>query len=255
MIIKHLLIGMLVAGPITMGSGCGGAEEKEVVAQEEPAAVTVADPEPERAADVPTEVPEELIPEAPAVVEMPSDSVAEVAALVFPEIPLPALPRPESRKAAPELTLKDLAGRGLSLQDLRGEVVLINFWATWCPPCKKEIPRLIQLQEIYGPAGFRVLGLSIDQNGLAAVKPFVGARKEINYTIIPNGRRAAQAFGGINSIPTTFVLDREGRIVYKLRGYDTANTLEGYVQAALRERPPEPPPEPIEAQADSTIEY
>lgn len=251
MITKGFPFALLAIGLLL---GCGGSEEQEQAAEEvPPAAVPVSEMpavEPEPAAPAPDAQEEAPGPETEEVAAALPDSAAEDMEPTFPEIPLPDLPAPESRRAAPEIVLKDLAGREIALRDLRGEVLLINFWATWCPPCKKEIPQLIHLQETYAPFGFRVLGLSIDQNGLAAVKPFVRGRKEINYTIIPNGRRAAQLLGGINSIPTSFVLDREGRIIYKLRGYDAANALEGYVQAALREAVL---PEPVEIQVDSTL--
>ncbi len=155
------------------------------------------------------------------------------------QLPTIKLKRGPDRTPAPEVTLTDLSGRSIELKDLRGNVVVINFWATWCPPCKREIPHLAHLQESYREAGLKVLGLSLDQKGLAAVKPFVRGRREINYTIIPNGHRAAaefgRLFGRINSIPMTFLLDREGRVIEKFRGLPDPVVFEGYVLAAIRE--------------------
>ncbi len=174
--------------------------------------------------------------DAPEEIEQsPEENHDEEEVRTIPELPPPSLAPAASRPAAPDLTLTDLSGREVSLADLRGRVVLINFWATWCPPCKHEIPHLVRLQETYGDLGLTILGVSVDQKGIAAVRPFVRGRPEINYTIIPNGIRAAQAFRGISHIPTTFVLDKQGRILKRFRGLPTGHEMEAYVQAALRE--------------------
>lgn len=162
------------------------------------------------------------------------EDVARVLAEA-PKYPLPELPAPEDRDESPDLELVDLSGRELQLRDLRGQVVLLAFWATWCRPCIMEIPHLVHLTETYEKAGFKVLGLSVDRTGLAAVKPFIDRRPEINYPIVPNGTSAAMKFGGIRSIPTSYLLDRQGRVIRAFVGLQPPEILEGHIQAALRE--------------------
>ncbi|MCK4305089.1 MAG: redoxin domain-containing protein [Candidatus Eisenbacteria sp.] len=156
----------------------------------------------------------------------------------FPELPLPQLLPPEKRRPVPDMVVKDMAGHPIAFADLKGQVVLAVFWATWCPPCKKEIPQLVYLQDTYAKAGLKILGISMDQKGLSVVKPFVRGRREINYTIIPSGIRAAYAFGGaagIRRIPTSFLIDKHGRIIKKLMGLSSLREVEALVQAALQE--------------------
>lgn len=177
--------------------------------------------------------------EAQSKAPMDSSAVAlageEESSQGLPEIPLPDLPPAYRRPEAPDLVLTDMSGREITLKDLQGQVVLANFWATWCPPCKKEIPQLVHLQETYGESGLKILGISLDPKGLATVKPFVRGRREINYTIIPSGQRAAQAFGGVTRIPTTFLLDKQGKIIGRFKGLPQGNEMEAYVRAALNE--------------------
>jgi thiol-disulfide isomerase/thioredoxin len=115
--------------------------------------------------------------------------------------------------AAAPLTLKTIDGRTLSSNDLRGKVTFINFWATWCPPCRAEIPSLIELQERYRDH-LTIIGVSEDEDALEEVKQFVGQHK-INYPIVMSTPDLQQAFPGVVSLPTTFVLDKELRIVQK----------------------------------------
>jgi cytochrome c biogenesis protein CcmG/thiol:disulfide interchange protein DsbE len=152
-----------------------------------------------------------------------------------PQVTQLELPPEVDRLASPELDLVDLSGRRIDLAELRGQVVLLAFWATWCRPCIMEIPHLIHLTEAYEAAGFKVLGISVDRNGMAAVKPFMEKKPQINYTIVPNGVGAAMAFGGIRNIPTSFLVDRKGRVVRAFVGLQPPELLEGYVQAALKE--------------------
>ena len=152
-----------------------------------------------------------------------------------PQVPQLELPPEADRMTSPELELVDLSGRRIDLAELRGQVLLLAFWATWCRPCIMEIPHFIHLTEAYEAAGFKVLGISVDRNGMAAVKPFMEKKPQINYTIVPNGVGAAMAFGGIRNIPTSFLVDRKGRVVRAFVGLQPPELLEGYVQAALKE--------------------
>lgn len=115
-------------------------------------------------------------------------------------------------KAAPDFTLKDANGSSVKLSDYRGKVVLLNFWATWCGPCKIEIPWFMEFEQQYKNKGFAVLGVAMDDDGWAAVKPYI-AEKKMNYRVVMGNDSVATAYGGIDSLPTTFVIDQEGRIV------------------------------------------
>jgi len=106
----------------------------------------------------------------------------------------------------------------------QGKAMLINFFATWCPPCRKEIPDFIKLQKEYGPKGFTVIGISTDQGGTPLVDKF--ARKmEINYPILLSDSKTPAAFGGILGIPTSFLVNREGNVVKRYDGYVDHQTL------------------------------
>jgi peroxiredoxin len=114
-------------------------------------------------------------------------------------------------KSAPDFTLSDVNGALVKLSDYRGKVVLLNFWATWCGPCKAEIPWFIEFEKMYKDRGFATLGVSMDEDGWQAVQPFVKQRA-INYPVMIGDDRLAQLYGGIDSLPSTFLIDREGRI-------------------------------------------
>ena len=115
-----------------------------------------------------------------------------------------------SRKPAPNFSLKDAEGKVVKLSDYKGKVVLLNFWATWCGPCKIEIPWFIEFEQNYRDKGFAVLGVAMDEEGWAAVKPYVTAHK-VNYRMVIGDDMTAQMYGGVDSLPTSFLIDREGR--------------------------------------------
>jgi len=117
----------------------------------------------------------------------------------------------KERKKAPEFSLKDSTGKALKLSDLKGKVVLLNFWATWCGPCKIEIPWFIEFEQKYKDKGFAVLGVSMDEDGWKDVKPYVESKK-INYRVVVGDDTTATLYGGVDSLPTTFIVDRDGKI-------------------------------------------
>jgi len=120
--------------------------------------------------------------------------------------------KPEKeRKLAPDFTLKDSTGATVKLSDYRGKIVLLNFWATWCGPCKIEIPWFVEFEQSYKDRKFAVLGISLDDDGWESVKPYLETHK-INYRVMVGTDALSQMYGGVDSLPTTFVLDREGRI-------------------------------------------
>ena len=133
------------------------------------------------------------------------------ACTTAPEESRSGLKGERDRKAAPDFSLQDADGRTVQLSDYRGKVVLLNFWATWCGPCKVEIPWFVEFERKNKDKGFAVVGVSMDEDGWQTVKPFV-SKLGINYRILLGSDSIAQLYGGVDSLPTTFVIDREGRI-------------------------------------------
>jgi peroxiredoxin len=117
----------------------------------------------------------------------------------------------QDRKPAPDFMLTDAKGASIKLSDYKGRVVLLNFWATWCGPCKIEIPWFVEFQNKYKDRGLAVLGVSMDEDGWQTVRPFIAAHN-MNYRVAIGTDQVARRFGGIASLPTTFIIDQEGKI-------------------------------------------
>jgi thiol-disulfide isomerase/thioredoxin len=132
-----------------------------------------------------------------------------------------------SSSKAPIWELKDPDGKLVKSSDFDGKVVILDFWATWCPPCKAEIPSFIELQKKYGEKGLAVVGVSLDEQGSSVVKQFM---KEfgMNYPVVMGDVKLMQDFGG-TAIPTTFVIDRSGKIVAKHVGFASKETFENEI--------------------------
>jgi len=133
---------------------------------------------------------------------------------------------------APEWTAFSLEGEAVSSSSLQGQVSLVGFWATWCPPCRREIPGFIELQETYADQGFSVVGLSVDRKPVNEVMAFV-EENGINYPVLMANAEIAAAFGGVEAIPTTFLIDREGRIVASKQGYWSRAAIESELKKLL----------------------
>jgi thiol-disulfide isomerase/thioredoxin len=126
--------------------------------------------------------------------------------------------------AAPAFSLRTIDGREISLASLRGKVTIVNFWATWCPPCRAEIPDLVALQEKYRDR-LQVIGVSQDEGGVEVVKQFA-AEHHVNYPIAMASPEFDKLFPGVAALPTSFVIDRDLRIVQKHVGMLTASLTE-----------------------------
>ncbi len=137
-------------------------------------------------------------------------------------------------KSAPSFTLQDLNGKPVSLSDFKGKVIVLDFWATWCPPCVMEMPHFIELYEQYKDQGFAMVGISLDHQGISVVKSFV-RKYQVNYPILMTDGRVDKAYGGIPSIPTTFVIDSAGNIRQKYVGYRDKAVFEADIKAFLAE--------------------
>jgi peroxiredoxin len=139
----------------------------------------------------------------------------------------------KNRKAAPDFALKDIKGADVTLSDYKGKVVLLNFWATWCGPCKIEIPWFSEFQEKYRVRDFAVIGVSMDEDGWDAVKPYVEGKK-MNYRVVIGNDALSQLFGGVESLPTTLLIDRDGKIAARHTGLVSKSNYEGEILALLR---------------------
>jgi len=118
---------------------------------------------------------------------------------------------PNKRNVAPDFELKDVNGKPVRLSDFKGKVVLLNFWATWCGPCKIEIPWFIEFEKQFKDKGFAVIGVATDEEGWEVVKPYID-RQQVNYRVVVGDEETSQRYGGVESLPTTFLIDREGKI-------------------------------------------
>jgi len=136
-------------------------------------------------------------------------------------------------KLAPNFVLKSTDGKRVTLADYKGKAILINFWATWCAPCKIEIPWFIELQKQYGPQGFTVIGISEDD---ATDHPAVVKFKEkigINYPILLGNDAVGKAYGGLEFLPTSYYVGRDGKVVEETAGLASKDVIEAHIKKAL----------------------
>jgi len=133
---------------------------------------------------------------------------------------------------APDFTLPAVDGSMVRMSDYSGKVILVDFWATWCPPCLEMIPVLSKLHKQYSDKGLIVLGISLDKEDLGMLGTFVHENM-IPYKVVMGDNRISNAFGGVSSIPTLYMVDRDGRLVRKLTGYHSYGQLEDQVKKYL----------------------
>ena len=145
---------------------------------------------------------------------------------------LPALPK---IGPAPTWRLQDLAGKTFTSDDFKGKVVVVDFWSTWCPPCRAEIPGYTELQRKYGKDGFMIVGISLDQAGPEVVKSFAD-KHGINYQLVMGDEKVVAAFGGVEGIPTTFLIDRAGQIRDRKVGAEETAEYEKKIAAVLADK-------------------
>ena len=138
-----------------------------------------------------------------------------------------------ARKTAPDFALKDSEGKNVRLLDYRGKVVLLDFWATWCGPCRIEIPWFTEMEKQKKDQGFAVLGVSMDDDGWKVIKPFMSEMK-INYRVLLGNDQVAKDYGGLDALPTTFVIDRQGKIAFVHQGVVSRRDFDDVINDELR---------------------
>lgn len=136
---------------------------------------------------------------------------------------------------APDFTLKDLSGKDISLQDLRGKVVFLNFWATWCGPCRDEIPGFVEAYSQYKDKGMSIIGISVDETGTGPVVKFA-EKFRINYPVVMANNKLIKDYAPGHFIPVTVVIDKNGKIREKKIGYMNKETLIKYFLKIAEEK-------------------
>jgi len=145
----------------------------------------------------------------------------------------PACPA-DAKRANLDFTMKDVNNRNVTLADFKGKVILLDFWATWCAPCKVEIPWFVEFQDKYGPAGLQVVGISVDDTQ-EKLPPFV-AQFKMNYPVLQglNHDDVQEAYGPLWGIPVTALISRDGKICSKQTGMGSKEAFESEIKTLLR---------------------
>ncbi len=143
----------------------------------------------------------------------------------------PTMASVTAHSVAPDFSLEGMNGQPLNLSAYKGKVVLLDFWATWCVPCRSEIPHFVNFQEKYGPQGLQVIGISMD-DGPKPVRQFYDEMK-MNYPVAIGTESMAQSYGGVLGLPITFLIDRDGRVYKKHIGEVDMSVLEQEIQSLL----------------------
>jgi len=138
-------------------------------------------------------------------------------------------------KLAPDFSLPDLSGNTVTLSSYRGKVVLLDFWATWCEPCREETPHFVDFQNRYGSQGLQILGVSMDDSP-EPVRDFA-QKFQINYPVVMGTAKTGELYGGILGLPVAYLIDREGRIRSRHIGATNPEVFEKEISALLNEAP------------------
>ena len=133
---------------------------------------------------------------------------------------------------APDFELKSLDGKQVRLSDFRGKAVLLNFWATWCAPCKIEMPWFVDLQKQYAQQGLQVIGVAMDDSGEETIAKFA-KQMGVNYPVLVGKEAVGDAYGGVEFLPTTFIIDRQGKVVERVFGLVGRSEFEDNIKKAL----------------------
>src|SRR6202521_6268167 len=145
-------------------------------------------------------------------------------------------PRITRSTVAPDFSLESLEGKTMRLSDFRGKAVLLNFWATWCGPCKIEMPWFVELQNQYASQGFQIIGVAMDEASKEDIGKFA-KDMGVNYPILIGKEAVGDQYGGVPALPETFVIGRDGKIVDKILGLRGKAEIEDSIKKALNTRP------------------
>ena len=149
------------------------------------------------------------------------------------DAPPPDFPEPQKGSVAPDFALKSVPdGKDVRLSSLRGKAVLVNFWATWCEPCKIEMPSLVDLQKKYGPQGLQIVGVAMDDADDKEISTFAH-KMGVNYMVLRGTEKVGDLYGGIDRLPMTYYLDRSGKVVDETMGMAGEATFEDAIKRAL----------------------
>jgi thiol-disulfide isomerase/thioredoxin len=135
---------------------------------------------------------------------------------------------------APDFELPELDGKKLKLSDLRGKAVLLNFWATYCGPCKIEMPWFVELQKEYGPQGFQIVGVAMDDASTEDIAKFT-KEMGVNYPILLGQESVGESYGGVGVLPTTFFIDRDGKLIAREFGLQSRSVFVDHIKKAMRQ--------------------
>ncbi len=136
---------------------------------------------------------------------------------------------------SPDFTLKSNSGKNIKLSELRGQVVMLNFWASWCAPCRQEMPALEQIHKKYQPLGFTLLGINVEENSNDAIKWLKGV--SVSFPILFDNQSDVSELYGVSAMPTTIIIDRDGNIRYLHQGYQPGveSEYQQQIRALLKE--------------------
>ncbi len=140
-------------------------------------------------------------------------------------------------QVAPDFELQSLEGKNVKLSDFRGKAVLLNFWATWCGPCKIEMPWFVELQKEYGPQGFQIVGVAMDDASTEDIAKFA-RQMRVNYPILLGKEAVGESYGGVGVLPTTFFIDRDGKLVAREFGLQSRSVFVDHIKEALTQGQP-----------------
>jgi peroxiredoxin len=141
----------------------------------------------------------------------------------------------QTARSAPDFALQDLEGKVHRLSDFRGDVVILNFFATWCAPCRQEVPDLVKFHKGFASKGVHVIGVSLDEGGESVLRPFI-KQHGITYPILLATNEVLMAYGGMQGIPTTFLIDHNGSIGAQFVGLTPGYQIESSVRGLLKRR-------------------
>ena len=139
---------------------------------------------------------------------------------------------PANGSPAPDFTLKTLDGKEVSLSSMKGKAVMVNFWATWCEPCKIEMPWMVELQDKYRKDGFEIIGVAMDDSDNKEIAAFA-KKMNVNYTILKGSEKVADLYGGLDGLPTNFFLDRNGKVIDSFKGLRSESVIVDDIKKAL----------------------